>query len=84
VGLTAKELEVVRLMASGASDTDIARELFISPRTAGWHVGNIIAKLCANNRAHAVVIAVWRGSIPLAQLPEIVNWIPPMARKKES
>lgn len=80
--LTKRELEVVRLIASGATDADIATDLFITERTARFHVGNIIDKLHANNRAHAAVIAVWCGYVPLCTLPEIVSWAPPMAREE--
>ena len=80
--LTERELEVVRLLASGASDADIATELYITPRTASNHVGNVICKLHANNRAHAAVIAVWCGYVPLCELSEIVSWTPPMVREE--
>ena len=44
-GLTPRELEVLRLMVAGRSNPEIAAALFISPRTAQTHVGNILAKL---------------------------------------
>jgi len=83
VELTDRECEVVRLLAAGATDADIATDLCIAVRTAGHHVGNIIEKLCANNRTQAAFIALWRGFIGLEQLPGIVNYIPPMARGTE-
>jgi len=56
-GLTAREVEVLRLVAAGHSNRDIAAELFISPRTASVHVSNILAKLNATSRTEAAAIA---------------------------
>jgi predicted ATPase/DNA-binding CsgD family transcriptional regulator len=53
-GLTRRELEVLRLLAEGRSDREIAEQLFISPKTAGVHVGNILGKLGVPTRAAAV------------------------------
>jgi len=80
--LTDRELEVVRLLACGASDGDIATDLCITVETASWHVGNIISKLHANNRTHAAFIALWRSFIPLDYLPTIAAYVPPLARKE--
>ncbi|KOX23616.1 AAA family ATPase [Nocardiopsis sp. NRRL B-16309] len=52
-GLTAREMEVTRLLASGRTNAQIAAELFISPKTASVHVSNILAKLEVANRAAA-------------------------------
>jgi DNA-binding CsgD family transcriptional regulator/tetratricopeptide (TPR) repeat protein len=52
-GLTARELEVTRLLAAGRTNAQIAAELFISPKTASVHVSNILAKLEVANRAAA-------------------------------
>jgi DNA-binding CsgD family transcriptional regulator len=52
-GLTARELEVLRLLATGGTNAQIAAELFISPKTASVHVSNILAKLEVANRAAA-------------------------------
>ena len=57
LGLTAREIEVLRLVAAGRSNRDIAAELFISPKTAGVHVSNILAKLNATSRTEAAAIA---------------------------
>jgi DNA-binding CsgD family transcriptional regulator len=57
LGLTAREIEVLRLVAEGRSNRDIAAELFISPKTAGVHVSNILAKLNATSRTEAAAIA---------------------------
>ena len=55
-GLTAKEAEILQLIARGASNKDIARELFISSNTAKTHVYNIFKKINVANRLQA---AIW-------------------------
>lgn len=57
-GLTGRELEVLALIAAGLTDQQIANTLFISRRTAGWHVHNVLGKLGVANRAEAAVLAV--------------------------
>jgi DNA-binding CsgD family transcriptional regulator len=52
-GLTRRELEVVRLVASGRTNREIARELYLSPRTVDMHVRNILGKLGARSRTEA-------------------------------
>src|SRR5262249_29702406 len=49
-GLTAREQEVLRLLAAGRTNREIATELFIAPKTASVHVSNILAKLRAGGR----------------------------------
>ena len=56
-GLTPRELEVLRLVATGRSNRDIAAELFISHRTASVHVSNILAKLGVSSRGEAAATA---------------------------
>ena len=56
-GLTARELEVLRLVAAGRSNREIGNELFISAKTASVHVSNILAKLGASSRVEAAAIA---------------------------
>ena len=56
-GLTARELEVLRLVAAGQSNREIAATLVISPKTASVHVSNILAKLGAATRTEAAVKA---------------------------
>lgn len=51
--LTARELEVLRQLADGLTDREIAHALTLSPRTVATHVGNILRKLRARNRAEA-------------------------------
>ncbi|WP_435853617.1 helix-turn-helix transcriptional regulator [Streptomyces sparsogenes] len=57
LGLTARERDVLRLVAAGRSNRQIAEELFISPKTASVHVSNILAKLGAAGRGEAAAIA---------------------------
>jgi DNA-binding NarL/FixJ family response regulator len=60
-GLTAREREVLRLLAQGSSNREIAAELFIAPKTASVHVSNILAKLGAASRTEAAAIAHRNG-----------------------
>src|SRR6266436_2154948 len=59
--LTAREVEVLRLLARGLSNKEIAQQLVISPKTAGSHVEIIYAKSGASNRAQASLFAVKHG-----------------------
>jgi len=52
-GLTRREVEVVRLVATGHTNREIARDLFLSPRTVEMHVGSILLKLDCRSRADA-------------------------------
>jgi DNA-binding response OmpR family regulator len=60
-GLTARELEVLQLLAEGHNQDAIAEQLIVSPRTVGKHIEHILAKLPARSRAEAVAIAYRRG-----------------------
>jgi two-component system response regulator DegU len=57
MGLTQRELELVKLMAEGLNNREIARRLKIKERTVANHIGNILFKLNAKNRTEAVCIA---------------------------
>jgi DNA-binding NarL/FixJ family response regulator len=61
--LTPRELEVLRLMAQGLENSEIARELVISTRTARNHVASILEKLHMQNRIQAAVYAVRHGVV---------------------
>jgi DNA-binding CsgD family transcriptional regulator len=63
--LTPRELDVLALMAEGASNKVIARQLGISVHTAKFHVGSILDKLDATGRTDAVAHAARRGVIHL-------------------
>jgi len=63
--LTSREIEVLRLIAAGNSNKLIADRLSIGEATVKSHVTNILSKLGANDRAHAVTIGLKRGIIEL-------------------
>jgi DNA-binding CsgD family transcriptional regulator len=63
--LTARESEVLGLLAHGASNKSIARALDISVHTAKFHVASVLAKLGARNRSDAVAIGIRRGLVLL-------------------
>ena len=63
-GLTAREVEVLILLARGMSNKQIAAKLVISPKTAGNHVEHIYAKIDASSRAAAAMFALQRGLLP--------------------
>ena len=61
--LTERELEVLRLMATGRSNSEIAAELFLGEATIKTHVGHVLAKLSARDRVQAVVVAYESGLV---------------------
>ncbi|HVN62384.1 MAG TPA: HD domain-containing phosphohydrolase, partial [Gaiellaceae bacterium] len=63
-GLTPREVEVLRLLAQGLSNKEIAERLTISPKTAGNHVEHIYAKIDASSRATASLFAMQHGLLP--------------------
>ena len=63
--LTPREIDVLRLIASGNANKVIASELSITEETVKSHVANILSKLGANDRTHAVTIGLKRGIIQL-------------------
>jgi len=65
IELTPRELDVLTLLAEGASNKDIARRLGISVHTAKFHVGSLLEKLDATGRTDAVAHAARRGVIHL-------------------
>jgi DNA-binding NarL/FixJ family response regulator len=65
--LSAREIEVLQLAARGLSNTEIAKELFVSATTAKAHLVHIYAKLGVNDRTAAVTTALERGIIRLDQ-----------------
>jgi DNA-binding NarL/FixJ family response regulator len=63
--LTGRELEVLRLLARGGSNREIARELGVAEITARTHVSHILAKLGVSNRVEAALHALRVGLVPL-------------------
>jgi HD-GYP domain-containing protein (c-di-GMP phosphodiesterase class II) len=63
-GLTAREIDVLRLLARGLSNKEIAAKLVITPKTVGNHVEHIYAKIDASSRAAASLFAVQNGLLP--------------------
>jgi len=63
--LTARELEVLRLIRDGHRNKQIADTLTISETTVSFHIKNIVGKLGANDRTHAVTIALRRGMLEI-------------------
>jgi DNA-binding NarL/FixJ family response regulator len=59
--LTARELDVLRLIRDGNRNKQIAGQLLISENTVNFHIKNLMDKLQANDRTHAVTIALRRG-----------------------
>jgi DNA-binding CsgD family transcriptional regulator/tetratricopeptide (TPR) repeat protein len=66
LGLTSRELEVLRLVAEGRDNREIAADLFISAKTASVHVSNILGKLGAHTRVEAAAIAHRAGLVGVA------------------
>jgi HD-GYP domain-containing protein (c-di-GMP phosphodiesterase class II) len=69
-GLTTREVEVLRLLARGLSNKQIAEQLVISPNTAGSHVEHIYRKIDASNRAQASLFAMRHGLMRDAPAPD--------------
>jgi DNA-binding NarL/FixJ family response regulator len=63
--LTSREIDVLRLIAAGNANKQIAAQLSITEETVKGHVKNILSKLRANDRTHAVTIGLKRGIIKL-------------------
>jgi DNA-binding NarL/FixJ family response regulator len=63
--LTPREVDVLRLVARGNANKEIAAQLSLTEETVKSHIRNILAKLGANDRTHAVAIALKRGIIDL-------------------
>jgi len=72
-GLTPREVEVLRLLAQGLSNREIAERLVISPKTAGNHIEHIYAKIDASSRATASLFAMQNGLLPEEEFPAAVT-----------
>jgi NarL family two-component system response regulator LiaR len=62
--LTEREIDVLRLLATGLSNSEIAGQLIITRNTVRHHIRNILSKLGATNRTEAVVLAIQHGLVP--------------------
>lgn len=62
-GLTEREVDVLRLLATGKENAAIAQELYLSPKTVKNHVSSILGKLDIDNRIQAAVMAVRQGLV---------------------
>lgn len=71
--LSPRELEVLRQVAQGKTDRQIAEALYISHRTAEWHVRNVLGKLGAANRAEAAALAACDGLLQASPHPRPQN-----------
>jgi signal transduction histidine kinase/DNA-binding NarL/FixJ family response regulator len=61
--LSGRELEILALIASGHTNTEIGKSLFLAPKTIERHVATIVSKLGARNRAHAAGLAIAEGLV---------------------
>ena len=66
-GLTVREVEVLRLVACGLSNKEIAQRLVITPKTVGNHVEHIYSKIDASTRTAASLFAMQHGLLPEEQ-----------------
>ncbi len=69
--LSAREEEVLRLLARGLSNAEIAGQLFISDATAKTHVSNVLMKLRLRDRVHAVIFAYESGLLQTGKGPDL-------------
>ena len=75
--LTAREVEILRLIAAGRTNTEIAEHLFISPLTCKSHVSRILLKLEARDRIQLVVLAYESGLVVPGQTSGLPGIPPP-------
>jgi DNA-binding CsgD family transcriptional regulator len=68
-GLTPREVDVLRLLARGLSNKEIAERLVISPKTVANHAEHIYAKIDASSRAAAGLFAMQQGLLPEEEFP---------------
>ena len=61
--ITEREAEVLRLLAEGATDTDISEHLKLAPTTVRFHLTNLYGKLGVQSRAEAIILAARRGLV---------------------
>lgn len=71
--LTDREVEVLRLVAVGRSNREIAAELFLSEKTVKTHISNILAKLHVADRTQAALVALRRRLVDIDDLPGVAD-----------
>ena len=72
-GLTRRELEVLKLLVGGFREAEIARDLYIAPKTVAKHIEHILGKLGVHSRAQAVSQAIRWGIVPAEEHPRLVR-----------
>ena len=74
-GLSAREVDVLRIVADGMTNAEVAKELFLSPRTVDWHLSSIYRKLGLHSRAEATRFAAEHG---LIRVPSFLHSFAPL------
>lgn len=67
--LSAREIDVLKLIAKGMTNEEIARTLFISPHTVKNHVSNVYRKMGMDDRTQVAITALRLGLVPLEKIP---------------
>jgi DNA-binding NarL/FixJ family response regulator len=75
-GLTSREVEVLRLLARGFTQREIAEQLVITRRTAGAHIEHIYQKIGVSNRARASLFAIKHGLVADTLEPAATTTVP--------
>ena len=71
--INVREVEILRFVAEGKSNRDIAVNLYISPRTVQSHLANIFRKLNVSSRTEAVTASISKGYLDVKELPDYIN-----------
>jgi DNA-binding NarL/FixJ family response regulator len=83
-GLTPREAEVLSLIATGMSNSEIAEQLAVSEGTVKSHINHLLAKIDARDRAQAVTFAYQHGLTPLRDSPAEGSRVVQAARTESS